>query len=486
VAIIIILVFGGYKKMPDNFKRYAVIVGVSDYKSDEQITKLPFAKNDAVRLYEDLIKYGGFKEDQTYLLINDVGRNDVISPTRGEVFKRIQYVCDSASDNDMIFFFFAGHGIEISKNPYLLTSDTMMDVLQQTAIKITELNELMEKSKAKCIIRIFDSCRSPFGESRGITERMTIGLQDAMLKVGSGWASLSSCSSGEVAHESGELNHGIFSYYLCEGIEGKAANEKGEITFERLVDYVKTSVGNWIDQQSQKQTPHLQSDLSGTLILSLVTPTIKPIPSDITNPLDVLKYGVEQHLAKTTQETRNLSLTSANEMKEVSDLTFQCLNNIFKGFSHPALTIEISEARRIQYGTMIWLQFTKDIKENKLVEEYKPEATSIGISFTSPEIILPRTSLEIAVVRFSIFYWIWYVHICNKEQLSGAFKFDPEMTKGFFTLKPKAARDGRKIENVIKELLKRASEDILKWAEQLKAYAESRVKPLEGLSDIIE
>jgi hypothetical protein len=486
VAFIIILDFGGYKKMPDKQKRYAVIVGVSDYNTDDQIAKIPYAKNDAIRLHQDLIKYGGFKKEQSYLLVNDVGRDDVISPTRGNLFKQIQYVCDSASDDDMIFFFFAGHGIEISKNPYLLTSDTMMDVLQQTAVKITELNELMEKSKAKCIIRIFDSCRSPFAETRGIVERMTMGLQDAMMKIGCGWASFSSCSSGEVAHESGELNHGIFTYYLCEGIEGKASNEKGEVTFERLVDYVKTSVGNWSDQQSQKQTPHLQSDLSGTLVLSSVIQRTQPIPSEITNPLDVLKYSVEQHLAKTTKETRNLSVTTENEMKEVSNLTLQCLNNILKGFSHPALTIEISEAKQLQYFGLSWVLFNNDVNRNKLGEEFKGETTSINISFSSPEVVLPRTTLCVTVVRFSIFYWIWYSHLCNKEQLSGAFKPVPEMTKGFFTLKPKAARDGRKIENVIKELLKRSSEDILKWAEQLKVYVESRIKPLGELGDIIE
>jgi hypothetical protein len=60
------------------------------------------------------------------------------------------------------------------------------------------------------------------------------------------------------------------------------------------------------------------------------------------------------------------------------------------------------------------------------------------------------------------------------------------VTRGFFTLKPKAALDGRKVENVVKELLKRSCEDILKWADQLGGYVESRIKPLRELGEIIE
>jgi len=473
--------------MPTEQKRYAVIVGVSDYETDEQIANLPCAKNDAIRVYEDLIKYGEFEADRSYLLVNDVDHDDVIGPSRGNVFQRMKYVCETASENDLIFFFFAGHGAEISRNPYLLTSDTMMDVLQQTAVKITDLNEMLEKSKARCIVRVFDSCRSPFAETRSIVGRMTKGLQDAMLKIGRGWASLSSCSSGEVAHESGELDHGVFTYYLCEGIEGKAANEKGEVTFERLVDYVKTSVGNWSDQQSQKQTPHMQSDLSGRLVLSSVSQHTEPVPVEVTNPLDVLRYGIEEHLATTAKDTRNLSVTTEEEMQRVSEITFRCLRNILQAFAHPALAIEIGEAMKLPAVRSNAIRvFNKDMIQRNLREEFKQHTSAVNISFSSSEVILPHTTLCVVVAQFSFFYWIWYRHHCRRQQLQGAFKPEPEVTKGLFTLKPKAALDGRKVENVIKELLKRSSEDILKWAEQLGGYVESRIEPLRKLGEIIE
>ena len=65
---------------------------------------------------------------------------------------------------------------------------------------------------------------------------MTDGLQNAIAYKAKGWATLSSCSSGEVAYETSDLEHGVFSNYLCEALEGRAALDDGIVTFEQLVD----------------------------------------------------------------------------------------------------------------------------------------------------------------------------------------------------------------------------------------------------------
>jgi uncharacterized caspase-like protein len=254
-------------------KRYAIVTGVSKYR-DDQIADLPYATNDAIRLANALTSFGGFDRDRVYLLANAVeampSDAECLDPTRGNIIQKVQYVADAAGTDDLIVLFFAGHGVEMSKKPYLLSAETMMDVLSYTAVNVvTEINEILEKSHARTILRVFDACRSPFGDTRATSARMTKGFEEALLHASSGWASLSSCSSGEVAHELADWGHGVFSYYLCEALEGKAANDDGEVTFDRLVDYVRTSVGIWCDQQSQKQTPHLQSDLSGVVTLTV-------------------------------------------------------------------------------------------------------------------------------------------------------------------------------------------------------------------------
>jgi hypothetical protein len=472
-------------------KRYAIIVGVTTYE-DDQIASLQYTKNDAIRMADLLIQKGGFDRQRVYLLVNGIREDDrlpvdAMSPTRGELLHRIKYAADSAEKEDLILLFFAGHGTEVSKNPYLLTSDTKMDVLQHTAVKVTDVNDLLEQSKARCVLRIFDACRSPFGEARGLTGRMTDGLQTAMMKTATGWASFSSCSSGEIAHESGELEHGIFTYYLCEGLEGKAASDSGEVSFERLVDYVKTSVGNWSDEQSQSQTPHVQSDLSGQLILVTLS-KVSVIPlQDSQNPLDILRFGIDKHLSKIPEDTRNLTFTNEKELVQVFQLAESAIGQLVQDFSHPSFVITVGGKMGInKIGGIPWQVFNNDIRDKKVKSEYRSQMNAIQIRFLSSEVVLPHTTLTVGVSQFSFFYWLWYLHECDQKQLQWSFNADPHFKKGFFTFKPKAALDGRKMENTVKELFKRVCEDILSWTNQLSQLVDTKITPLREMGKIVE
>jgi hypothetical protein len=474
----------------NNGKRYAVVVGVSHYH-DDQIANLPCAKNDALRLAQALVATGEFKKDQVYLLANDVPAVPTefkcFDPTRGNVIQKLQYVSDAAGPDDLILVFFAGHGVEVSKNPYLLSCDTMMDVLSHTGVKVADMNDILGKSKAKTILRIFDACRSSFGDTRTVMARMTKGFEDALMFAGSGWASLSSCSSGEVAHESGELNHGIFSYYLCEGLEGKAANDEGVVTFDRLVDYVRTSVGIWCDQQSQKQTPHLQSDLSGVVVLSVTKKAARVDSSVADNPFDALEIAIERHLAQTPRDARNLTFTDAQELETVSKTAQTAIRALADSFHHPALTLSVSERKPLdQLDGPSWNQLHQDMGTSKLNQEFTNNTSAVMIEFNSAEVVIPRTKVAVAVVRFSFFYWIWYHHVCIKDQLQNRFAPSPPTTKGFFTFKPKAASDGRKLDMTLRELFKRCSADLLSWSEQLKEFVDGRIDPLRKVGTIIE
>lgn len=316
---------------------------------------------------------------------------------------------------------------------------------------------------------------------------MTSALQQAMLKTANGWASFSSCSSGEVAHESGELGQGIFSHYFCEGLEGKASNETGQVTFDRLVDYVKTSVGNWSDEQSQRQTPHVQSDLSGMLVLSTVTRVPEAAPADLAHPLEVLRFGIDKRLSETAEDARNLTFTDDEECGSIFQLVERSVREMAQGFSHPSLVISVSEGGPLQeFGGRPRGEFNADVREKKVQREYKGPTHGVQVQFSSAEVVLPRTVLTVGVSRFSFFYWLWYLHECTQEQLQGSFTADPRFTKGFFTFKPRAALDGRKVEKAVNELLKRACDDILSWAEQLGKFVDTRLGPLREIGKIVE
>lgn len=57
-------------------KRYAVLIGVSSYEDDE-ISNLQYTNNDALRLYEILQTYGGFKPEQMYVHTEVIQDGDI-------------------------------------------------------------------------------------------------------------------------------------------------------------------------------------------------------------------------------------------------------------------------------------------------------------------------------------------------------------------------------------------------------------------------
>ena len=61
-----------------------------------------------------------------------------------------------------------------------------------------------------------------------------------------------------------EAKHGMFSYFLMKGMEGKAdANQDNKITAGELHSYVKANV---IQQSSGRHTPELQGDADRVLV----------------------------------------------------------------------------------------------------------------------------------------------------------------------------------------------------------------------------
>ena len=55
---------------------------------------------------------------------------------------------------------------------------------------------------------------------------------------------LSACRCGQRAYEWPTKGQGVFSYYLCEGLDGEAW-ENGQIEFHRLAGYVGKQVRRW-------------------------------------------------------------------------------------------------------------------------------------------------------------------------------------------------------------------------------------------------
>lgn len=109
------------KKLPDRSKRYALVIGVDEYR-DKQINRLFGAANDARTLADALVRYAGFPPDQVTLLAT--GEAEEREPSRANILQRLLNLNGAVPKDGLLLVSFAGHGLQRGDRAFLLPSDT--------------------------------------------------------------------------------------------------------------------------------------------------------------------------------------------------------------------------------------------------------------------------------------------------------------------------------------------------------------------------
>ena len=236
------------KSLPAAAKRYALIVGVDQY-ADTQITTLGGASNDAKTLANALIQYAGFPGEQVTLLASDQPAER--QPTRGNILRRLSNMAAVIPPDGLLVISFAGHGIEREGQAFLLPSDSQVsndvDLLEQTAINVTQIKDRIKKIGVKQVLMILDACRNdPVGRANAdnpltpaYTKAFNFDLRNREVQA---FATLYATEVGHRAYEYKEKKQGYFTFVLVEALRGGAANEKGEVTLASLVKYLQERV----------------------------------------------------------------------------------------------------------------------------------------------------------------------------------------------------------------------------------------------------
>ena len=238
----------GVKTLPGSAKRYALIVGVDQY-ADTQITTLGGASNDAKTLANALIQYAGFPGEQVTLLASDQPAER--QPTRGNILRRLSNLAAIVPPDGLLLISFAGHGIERGGQAFLLPSDSQVsndiDLLEQTAINVSQIRDRVKKIGVKQVLMIVDACRNdPVGRANAdnpLTAAYTRGFNfDLRNREVQAFATLYATEVGHRAYEYKEKKQGYFTWVLVEALRGGAANAKGEVTLASLVRFLQERV----------------------------------------------------------------------------------------------------------------------------------------------------------------------------------------------------------------------------------------------------
>ena len=234
-------------------KRWAICVGVDNY-NDDNIVKLKNAVNDAIGLGKILEEKGEF--DKVITIVDDYAHfQDKNLPTKANIEKKIDYILNFSSPDDLLIFSFSGHGISDDKGEgYLITQDTDINKKFETSIKVRDIVNKFQEHNLKKTLLILDACREEITQSKGIGNKNLLTEQFTGSEVA---ATFYSTKAGWFSYEDTETPYGVFTRFMLDGLSGKAdANDDGIVTFSELEAYVQRTVNDYSLRNNRMQKPY--------------------------------------------------------------------------------------------------------------------------------------------------------------------------------------------------------------------------------------
>lgn len=266
-------------------EKRALIIAVRDYSLSTELSPLLGTNRDAEHLH-GVLTQSGF-ENRNIELIYDDSTDINRQPSRSNILKAVQRIVSRSSKNDEILIVVTSHGIALNGESYLCPNDVNDDALYGSApqrlISIKEITNKLSACPAQNKLLVVDACRD-------VSRSRTAGFVTAMQKPPEGIWLMSSCSEKQSSYMSPALqegeSHAVFSYYLAEGLSGKAdliGNYDGKVSIAELQTYTYNKTREECERLNVNQTPELFGGLAGIYTVSTVAnyaPEKLPVTSD--------------------------------------------------------------------------------------------------------------------------------------------------------------------------------------------------------------
>jgi len=246
-------------------------IGISDF-TDETL-KLQYASSDARNFYKFFRSASGamLPKTQAVLLIDEAA-------SRRSVIQALVRMVKQANENDLIVIFLATHGLPDPDTGEInfIMHDTSLDNLVGSGLSHSDLDRIIQRSRASKVLFIVDACHSgglgagSLVARRGLKSSEVNSLISRLAEASDGTAVLSASSSNEMSLEGEDWSGGVFTYYMIGGLRGRADSDQDQIvTLRELFDYVYEKVPAATDGQ---QHPELKGRFSNDLPLVEVNP----------------------------------------------------------------------------------------------------------------------------------------------------------------------------------------------------------------------
>jgi hypothetical protein len=291
-------------------KKYAILIGVNDYI---QLPKLRYAKSDIEALQNELYKIG-FDTGNVYTLT--CGGETKNQPTKRNIEVVLGNVLEMAREGDIIVIAMNGHGIETEGQARFCPIDTLERNLVDSTIPISDIFKAFENSQATFKLMLVDACRENPFTSRNIAGALAL---QTLTDPPKGVMLFQSCANGELSYENPELKRGVFTHYLVEGLQGKAADKDGKVTFLGLAKYTTESTQRHVlDWKRERQRPYLRGEFNDFVLAEDTFLALKEeVFADYQNVLQAFILDSWENVAKYLESHSSKASTTWKQAAEL-------------------------------------------------------------------------------------------------------------------------------------------------------------------------
>lgn len=297
-------------------KTWALVVGIDEYTRNS-IPKLRYAVADAKLFARTLQETMKIPADQIYLMTSDTVDENA-EPKAVNVAYQLSTLSKKVKAEDTVIFYFAGHGVTLEKEPFLLTEEADNRsplTLKVSALHQVELVSAIRKLGASNTWLVFDACRNSPGakDESGLSDEASRAVEGSVGSNRTG--TMFACKVGERSWEWDEKKHGCFTYFLVEGM--RKGGQDGRVTFSSICDEVERQVPVVTSKFSAVQHPWRLSAGSGDWLLALVDPgKVSRATPDLNNArLESLQAQLDKETALRVAAEQRARLEESKRME---------------------------------------------------------------------------------------------------------------------------------------------------------------------------
>lgn len=254
----VLLLLLGFMNCDAAVRKHALIIGIT-------YDDLKYGADDA-KAFSDFLR------DRIGVSPNDIKLLRNSEATRDRILTEISLlgteVSSETSEQHYVYVYYSGHSVAgDSGHAFFVTAGSNRSVPSTGLSSDDFLREINVKIRAEEVVYFFDTCFAATAEhGKALTVRNPYASINATLErfaVKSPWTRMGIFSSSETqrSYESPSKQHGVFTYYLLEGMGGEAdqpptGNGDGTVTSGELLAYLQLMVPKEVARlKEEAQTP---------------------------------------------------------------------------------------------------------------------------------------------------------------------------------------------------------------------------------------